>query len=250
MALQEQLKRQGDYLFRNKSFLPIIFIVFALAVKGYYIQYKPSNSPTIAMLSELMESVSIYVGLFGLIIRIYTVGYTPRNTSGRNTKEGQVANKLNTSGLYSATRNPLYVGNFFMWMGVILYINVVWLFMLFICVFWMYYERIIYAGENFLRQKFGNTYLEWAEKTPVFLPKKLCYIHPEKSFRWKKILIKEKTGLFMYFLVYFLVQQFSNFVEIKSFQIDFNFVTNGLIISFAIYITLKILQLFKVLTTD
>ena len=54
----------------------------------------------------------------------------------------------------------------------------------------------------------------------------------------------------MYFLVYFLVQQFSNFVEIKSFQIDFNFVTNGLIISFAIYITLKILQLFKVLTTD
>lgn len=159
MALQEQLKHQGDYLFRNRSFLPIIFIVFALAVKGYYIQYKPSNSQTIAMLSELMESVSIYVGLFGLIIRMYTVGYTPKNTSGRNTKEGQVANKLNTSGLYSATRNPLYVGNFFMWMGVILYINVVWLFMLFICVFWMYYERIIYAEETFLRQKFGNTYI-------------------------------------------------------------------------------------------
>lgn len=58
-----------------------------------------------------------------------------------------------------------------MWVGVILYINVAWLFILFIFVFWMYYERIIYAEEVFLRQKFGNTYLKWAEKTPVFMPK-------------------------------------------------------------------------------
>ncbi|MCH1471206.1 MAG: hypothetical protein L7T85_01355 [Flavobacteriaceae bacterium] len=160
MALKEQLKQQGDYLFKNRSFLPLIFIAFALAIKGYYIVNTPLNSPTVAMFTDFMNSISIYVGLFGLIVRIYTVGYTPKNTSGRNTKEGQVANELNTKGLYSTTPNPLYLGNFFMWMGVILYINVAWLFLLFIFVFWMYYERIIYAEEVFLRKKFGNTYLK------------------------------------------------------------------------------------------
>ena len=43
MALQEQLKRQGDYLFKNRSFLPLIFIAFALAIKGYYIVNTPLN---------------------------------------------------------------------------------------------------------------------------------------------------------------------------------------------------------------
>lgn len=250
MALQEQLKRQGDYLFKNRSFLPLIFIVFALAIKGYYIENAPSNSQTVAMFTDFMNSVSIYVGLFGLMVRIYTVGYTPKNTSGRNTKEGQVANELNTKGLYSTTRNPLYLGNFFMWMGVILYINVAWLFILFIFVFWMYYERIIYAEEVFLRQKFGNTYLKWAEKTPVFIPKKRCYVHPKQSFNWGKILIKEKTGFLMYFLILFVIQQFSNFVEVNAFKVDFNFITNGLITSCAIYITVKLVQVLQKKSID
>ena len=64
-----------------------------------------------------MESIALYIGLFGVLLRLYTVDFTPNNTSGRNTSEGQIADELNTTGLYSLTRNPLYVGNFFMWMG-------------------------------------------------------------------------------------------------------------------------------------
>lgn len=245
MALQEQLKRQGDFLFKNRSLLPLIFIVFALAIKGYYIVNSPSNSPTVAMFTGFMNSVSIYVGLFGLVIRLYTVGYTPKYTSGRNTKEGQVANELNTKGLYSTTRNPLYLGNFFMWMGVILYINVAWLVILFVFVFWIYYERIIYAEESFLRQKFGNSYLKWAEMTPVFWPKRLCYVHPKQSFSWRKILIKEKSGFFIYFLILFVTQQFSKFIEYNSFEVDFSLITNGLIASCATYVTVKLVEVVK-----
>ncbi|MDG1823902.1 MAG: isoprenylcysteine carboxylmethyltransferase family protein [Flavobacteriaceae bacterium] len=250
MTLQEQLKNQGDYLFKYRGYLPIIFLVFALVIKAYYIENSPSNSPTVAMFTDFMNSVSIYVGLFGLIVRIYTVGYTPKNTSGRNTKEGQVANELNTKGLYSTTRNPLYLGNFFMWMGVILYINVAWLFILFTFVFWIYYERIIYAEEFFLKQKFGNDYLKWAEMTPVFMPKKLCYVHPKQSFNWEKILIKEKSGFLMYFLILFIIQQFSNFIETNSFNVDFNFITNGLIASCALYISVKLIQVLQIKSSD
>jgi hypothetical protein len=137
-----------------------------------------------------------------------------------------------------------------MWMGVILYINVAWLFILFTFVFWIYYERIIYAEEFFLKQKFGNDYLKWAEMTPVFMPKKLCYVHPKQPFNWEKILIKEKSGFLMYFLILFIIQQFSNFIETNSFNVDFNFITNGLIASCALYISVKLIQVLQIKSSD
>lgn len=97
-----------------------------------------------------MKSIAIYVGLFGFLIRIYTIGFTPKNTLGRNTKEDQIAGELNTKGLYSLTRNPLYVGNF-IGMGAVLFTGVFWFFILFIFIFWLYYERIIFAEEVFYR---------------------------------------------------------------------------------------------------
>ena len=35
MALQEELKTQGDFLFRYRSFLPLIILVVGLAVFAY-----------------------------------------------------------------------------------------------------------------------------------------------------------------------------------------------------------------------
>ena len=96
-----------------------------------------------------MKSIAIYVGLFGFLIRIYTIGFTPKNTLGRNTKEDQIAGELNTKGLYSLTRNPLYVV-IFIGMGAVLFTGVFWFFILFIFIFWLYYERIIFAEEFFL----------------------------------------------------------------------------------------------------
>ena len=53
------------------------------------------------------------------------MGFAPRGTSGRNTL-GQVAEVLNTSGMYSVVRNPLYLGNFVIWLGLALFIKVWW----------------------------------------------------------------------------------------------------------------------------
>ncbi|MBW6498500.1 MAG: DUF1295 domain-containing protein [Bacteroidales bacterium] len=60
--------------------------------------------------------ICLFFCLLGFGIRIYIVGHTPKNTSGRNTS-GQLADELNTTGVYSVVRHPLYLGNFFMWLG-------------------------------------------------------------------------------------------------------------------------------------
>ena len=97
MALQEELKQQGDFLFRYRSYLPLGLLIIGLWIKIYQERFIGEASET--MISEILESTSMAFGLLGLFIRMFTVGYTPKNTSGRNTKQGQVADVLKTKGI-------------------------------------------------------------------------------------------------------------------------------------------------------
>lgn len=114
MALQEELERHGNWLFKRRSNLPLIILVV-----GLYVHWHTETHPGVFILEDTCyeiyyETCCLIIALLGLALRIYTVGYTPANTSGRNTEQGQVADKLNTTGIYSAVRHPLYLGNFFM----------------------------------------------------------------------------------------------------------------------------------------
>lgn len=203
MALQEELEKQGNWLFKYRSFLPLIILLIGTIL---YLRTEPY--PETFFLEETpyeiyFERLCLFISLFGLAIRVYTVGHTPSNTSGRNTKE-QLADSVNTSGIYSIVRHPLYLGNFFMWLGCAVMTGNLWFIIAFILSYWIYYERIMFAEEQFLRRKFDALYLDWASKTPAFIPtfnlKK--FIKPQYSFSWKKVLKKEKNGLAAIFLIF------------------------------------------------
>ena len=87
-------------------------------------------------------------------VRSYTIGTTPRGTSGRNTEE-QVAEQLNSSGIYSTVRHPLYLGNYLMWIGIVLFTKSISFTIIVSLMYWLYYERIMFAEERFLERKFG-----------------------------------------------------------------------------------------------
>jgi protein-S-isoprenylcysteine O-methyltransferase Ste14 len=180
--------------------LPLIVIaIFLLALREY--EY-PGHSEK---LDHIWEVVCLLVSFLGLGIRIVTIGHTPRGTSGRNTKK-QVAETLNTTGLYSVVRNPLYLGNFFMWLGIALFAHLWWLTLIYILVFWLYYERIIFAEEAYLRDKFGNEYLEWANKTPAFIPKLSQYRKANLPFSLRNVLRREYNGFFAVIVILFVLE--------------------------------------------
>ena len=52
----------------------------------------------------------------------------------------------------------------------------------------MYYERIMYTEEFFLRNKFGEGYLNWANQTPAILPQFKKYVSPNLTFSFRNIL--------------------------------------------------------------
>jgi protein-S-isoprenylcysteine O-methyltransferase Ste14 len=202
MALKETFEKQGNWLFRYRGTLPIIFLLAGISVHIY-----TEWHPEIFFLKETpyeiyYELLCLIISLTGLFIRVYTVGYTPANTSGRNTSQGQVADMLNTTGIYSIVRHPLYLGNFLMWFGICLLTGNLWFITVFCVIYCVYYERIMYAEEQFLNDKFGAAYMTWANKTPAFLPKFSLFIKPELSFSWRKVLKQEKNGFFALFLIF------------------------------------------------
>src|SRR6185295_19464222 len=72
-------------------------------------------------------------------------------------------------GVFAWTRNPLYVGNFFIWMGFVVASGVVWFLPIAIVVFAIEYTLIVAYEEGVLESTFGATYLEYKARTPRWL---------------------------------------------------------------------------------
>ncbi|MCZ8341782.1 MAG: lipid A Kdo2 1-phosphate O-methyltransferase [Leptospira sp.] len=203
MALIEELNTQGNFLFRWRSYIPGVIFLLSL----FYIPFVPYFGGIYGK-NLYWLGFAFLISLLGLAVRCFTIGYTPKNTSGRNTKQ-QVADVVNQSGIYSLVRHPLYVGNFLMYLGPVLILRDFAFTMVYIMFFYLYYERIIFAEEYFLRGKFGEGYLKWADKTPAFIPRLSGYIKPNLDFSFKNILKREYPSLFgmiVVFTIFDLIQ--------------------------------------------
>lgn len=236
MALIEEFNSQGNILFRYRSYIPIIILIAALVL--YYFQLHTGLDNFHGYYPWLCLGVS----LLGLIIRVYTVGHTPKNTSGRNTGEGQLADTLNQTGIYSLVRHPLYLGNFLMYLGLAMITGHLWFVISFVLLYWLYYERIMFAEEHFLRNKFGEQYLKWAASVPAFVPKLGNMASPNLSFSWKKVLKKEKNGIAALFGLFYVFYAFHIWVLHPELSYWNNIWFCLFVSSLTLYLILKILK--------
>jgi protein-S-isoprenylcysteine O-methyltransferase Ste14 len=214
MALSHELERVGNWFFRWRSYLPLLLLVlFLLALKDF------TYLTSLNTVNRLWELFCLAIASLGLGIRIMTVGFVPRGTSGRNTRK-QVAEVLNTTGMYSVVRHPLYVGNFIMWLGISLFFHLWWFTLLIVLLFWVYYEKIMYAEEEFLKQKFGEQFLAWAEKTPLFIPQFSLWQAPEMQFSFKSALKREYASFFAMIAIFTSLKVLSSLWVDKAFSLD------------------------------
>jgi protein-S-isoprenylcysteine O-methyltransferase Ste14 len=195
MALTDELNTAGTWLFRRRSYLPLpLFPILVLGLRGFAY---PDGSHA---LDVRWEMLCLGVGLLGLTIRCAAVGFVPHGTSGRNTTEGQVASSLNTSGLYSLVRHPLYLGNFFLWLGPSLFPRKWWIPVIVSLTFALLYERIMFAEEAFLRRSFGQQFERWAGRTPLFWPFadgwRNRWVPPSVPFSFRTVLRREYSAFF------------------------------------------------------
>lgn len=181
MLLSEKIQKLGDYCFDNRGlqFLPYLFVIL--------VELEDFKNVTESVPFEIF---CFLITLFGIFIRIMTIGFVPENTSGRN-RGTQIAETLNTKGMYSIVRNPLYVGNFFIFLGITI-MSQSWeiviansLLMLII------YTLIILREEEFLLKKFNDKYIDWASRVNCLIPSFKNFEMPDRKFSIKKVFKNE-----------------------------------------------------------
>ena len=188
-----------------------------MIIAGIFVMYIGNRQAIIYDMRD--ELIFLGVSLFGEVIRIFTVGFAPRNTSGRNTEIGQLADELNTTGIYSIIRHPLYLGNFFMWLGPVLFLRSISFTIVFILLYWLYYERIMFAEEQFLRRKFGDIYDKWSEKVASFIPFSFNYIPSKLQFSFRNVLKREYNSFINIFAIFILLDVFRNHFLSERFEL-------------------------------
>lgn len=195
------LKKAGKFLFTNRSYTPVPFIV----IMFLFINPAP---------------VSLIVGLLimaaGEIIRIWAVSYAGSETRTTGNVGGS---SLVTQGPYSIVRNPLYIGNVIIYLGVGIMSMALFPYMQIIAFlyFLFQYYCIIINEEEYLFKTFPDTYPVYTKYVNRIIPyfRKLPpEIISDKKFDIKEGLKSEKRTLASFSIIVILILVFY-FLKIK-----------------------------------
>jgi protein-S-isoprenylcysteine O-methyltransferase Ste14 len=152
-AEQRPSARIGALLFRNRSWLPVPFLLVTLLAPGH---------ATVA--NWLVGVVLIAVGEWIRLAGVAAAGTVTR----RRSRDVQ---RLVTYGVFRWVRNPLYVGNFLIWMGFVVISGVLWFLPIAIVLFAVEYSLIVAYEEGVLESIFGREYLDYKEIAPRWIPR-------------------------------------------------------------------------------
>lgn len=182
--------RTGDFFFkyRNLLFPAVLLALFAVIPPAY--EYLGETS-----LEEAKDILALALVLAGLALRAAVIGYAYIKRGGMNKQV--YADTLVTHGFFGLCRNPLYVGNFIIYFGVLLMHgapSVVLAGMLF---FAYVYRAIVAAEEFFLRGKFGEEYAAYCRDVPRwgFKLSRLRGATEGMEFRFTRVLAKDYSTI-------------------------------------------------------
>lgn len=225
----------GKFLFRWRSYLPLVFIAGILA-EVYFLE----DPAIIAHRTLWWQLCCLTIVLVGEGIRFYVSGTVPVGTSGRGTKALK-ADTLNTDGFYSIVRHPLYLGNFFMWIGASLFFQRWYIAFTIGIIFLLYYRRIIVFEEQFLVAKFGKEFEIWSRKVSALIPTVKNYIPAKLPFKIKSAIKKEHDSIFAVIVIFYCFEMMRVYKvneEIKFYNVWFY----PFAISLLIWVVLKLMK--------
>ena len=228
-------ERLGNLFFRYRSWMPFVLAILLPAAIVHF--HYPLGDPKLDLPWEL---ICLTVSLMGFGIRVMTAGFAPKGTSGRNTS-GQKAQGLNTTGMYSLVRNPLYLGNSLVWLGVVMFPRVWWVLAVVMAMFAFFHIFIIHAESQFLRRKFGREYADWAGKTPVFIPRLRGWKQPELPFCFRTVCRREHASFFALIVSFVVIEILGDIVIQRRPEFDL-FWAITFSISLVIYVLLRTLK--------
>jgi len=177
--------RLGNFLFRfRNAVFPLVFVILVLVGRPLY----PFGS---AAWDRALDALGIALALGGQAFRALVIGlsYVVRGGKG-----GKVhAEDLVQEGIFAHSRNPLYVGNVAVFLGLLLVLNSWPGYLIGVPALFLAYYSLVRAEETFLLAKFGENYKDYCRRVPRFLPRwhGLRATLAEQQFNWQRVVRKE-----------------------------------------------------------
>jgi protein-S-isoprenylcysteine O-methyltransferase Ste14 len=189
-AEQSASARIGAVLFRNRSWLPVPFLLVTLLAPARANWY-----------NWLVGFVLIVVGEIVRLAGVSAAGTVTR----RRSRDVQ---RLVNYGVFAWVRNPLYVGNFLIWMGFVVISGVLWFLPVAILIFAVEYTLIVAYEEGVLESIFGAEYLAYKQTTPRWLPRP-PKVRETGEHNWKEAWRSEISTFLQYaaLIVVFAIKQ-------------------------------------------
>jgi len=171
--------RIGHVLFRNRGWLPVPFLAIPLLVPGEQ-----------ALRTWVIGLAMVAIGELIRLAGVAAAGTVTR----RRSREVQ---RLVDYGAFAWCRNPLYVGNYLVWMGFTVISGVLWFLPVATVLFAIEYYYIVRYEEGVLETIFGDTYLTYKAETPRWFPS------PPKSgasgtHAWGEAIWSERSTVLQY----------------------------------------------------
>lgn len=186
----------GNFFFKYRNWIFILFYA-ALFIPSWPL-FSPKQFGPHYYIWPI--AIGLFVTILGQLIRGLTIGLAYIVRGG---KEGKpYAEGLVTEGIFNHCRNPLYVGNILMLLGIGILANSLVYVVIVIPVFLFVYQAIVLAEENFLRGKFGPDYDAYCKKVNRWFPglKGLGKTIGSMEFNWRRWILKEHTTQFIWLI--------------------------------------------------
>ena len=117
---------------------------------------------------------NLVVGALMILTGIFLVGWSIyiQYALGKGTPSPKVATqKLITTGPYAYTRNPMTLGSFFLYMGIVVGLGSGVVILLILVIFTALLTFIYQHETQELAERFGTEYIEYRNQTPFLIPR-------------------------------------------------------------------------------
>lgn len=194
----------GNFFFKYRNY---VFILFYLAL------FTPS--PPLFSAHKFGSAYLWYPIILGLIVTVtgqlvrgLTIGLAYIVRGGLNRKP--YADGLVTTGIFAHCRNPLYVGNILMLLGIGILANSLVYVVVVIPIFLFIYQAIVLAEENFLLGKFGPAFTAYGRRVNRWWPslKGIGRTFASMHFNWRRWIANEQSTQLLWLIGITLVLTF------------------------------------------
>ena len=177
--------RLGRFVFSYRDYLAPAALVAMLAFT------RPQAPFGSERLDVVLDIVGFLIATAGQVLRMTVIGFAYIQRGGANKQLS--APKLVCEGFYAHSRNPMYVGNFLLLVGLSVIYHSVWVYLVVLPILTIGLFAIVKAEERYLAGRFGAEYADYCQRVNRFIPnpRGLGATMSGMRFDWRRVLRKE-----------------------------------------------------------